>query len=864
MTPSIHAAPQEPLMAANACLSDKQLQQLLSQESAPESLAEVSEHLEDCPRCRAALERLTLQSLQLDPEILKDIKQDPEIAEPALAALLDKAKQGQPADDSSHEQLIETEIRSFLKPSDTPGSIGRLDEYEIQGIVGRGGMGIVLKGFDPSLCRTVAIKLLAPHWSVNALARRRFIREARATAAVVHEHIVTIHAVREDAPLPYLVMQFVQGVTLHDKLQKTGPLELKEVLRIGMQAAQGLAVAHAQGLVHRDIKPANILLENGVERVKITDFGLARAVDDASVTHSGVIAGTPEYMSPEQARGEAVDVRSDLFSLGSVLYSLCTGKPPYTGSNALSVVRKVADEPAPHVRRANPEIPNWLAKIISKLMEKRPEDRYPSAAEIARVLEDHLAELQNPSLVEPSAPPERKRPPLQVAAALVLLLSLFGLTYAEATGRTEVLQYVASILRIQTPHGTLVLEIADPEIKVAIDAGGETITGAGPHELTLRPGEHQWQAIRDGKTVDGWVTIDKGEKQVLKVSMEGEKEVERAKVSNDPRPAQATASDPFTQEHDGSLKGERLPETEDDGHDSYSSLIERYRIAAIDAALKKLEDSKTSYLRFDITDISATPPKEPGNVSVLTYPGDIGVFGLSQDGEHALITSSDGLLLWNLAQSNPQPIPGVGSRDGVSGAAFAPNNKMFAVAVSDGLRIYALDDLHSIGRNVRLDSGPGEVAFSGDSQILWVALNKEVIGFDATSGERVGGFYTVEGHGSRLATAGALLLRPVGKRSSSTTTRRAKSFIPSTFPAMQSSCASRMMGSTSTMRSPHRATPRSAIKLRTRHVMMARSFVTISRRKMKKLWLPVCQCFRTSLSLRMVRCWRMPLATTPK
>src|SRR5206468_6079026 len=139
--------------------------------------------------------------------------------------------------------------------------------------------------------------------------------------AVTHENVVTIHEVNGNAKIPYLVMQFVAGVTLGDKLEKTGPLGVKEILRIGAQIAQGLAAAQKQGLVHRDIKPGNILLENGVERVKITDFGLARAVDDVGFTQTGQVTGTPQYMSPEQAMGEHVDHRSDLFSLGSVLYT---------------------------------------------------------------------------------------------------------------------------------------------------------------------------------------------------------------------------------------------------------------------------------------------------------------------------------------------------------------------------------------------------------------------------------------------------------------------------------------------------------------------------------------------------------------
>src|SRR5947199_77383 len=165
---------------------------------------------------------------------------------------------------------------------------------------------------DPVFRRRIEA-MLAAHEASGELLQR--------AAAVTNEHVVAIHAIEEDQRPPYLVMQFVDGVSLQEKLDRQGPLELRAILRIGVQIAEGLAAAHAQGLVHRDIKPANILLENGVERVWITDFGLARAVDDASLTRTGVIAGTPQYMSPEQAAACRVDHRSDLFSLGSVLYA---------------------------------------------------------------------------------------------------------------------------------------------------------------------------------------------------------------------------------------------------------------------------------------------------------------------------------------------------------------------------------------------------------------------------------------------------------------------------------------------------------------------------------------------------------------
>ena len=229
-----------------------------------------------------------------------------------------------------------------------------------------------MRGYDPALDRHSAIKVLAPELATNASARSRFSREAKSAAAVVHEHVVPIQTVDEERGLPYLVMPVVEGKSLEQRVAETGPLELKEVLRIGMQIASGLAAAHAQGLVHRDVKPANILLENGVERVMITDFGLARAVDDANMTQSGVIAGTPQYMSPEQARGNDVDHRSDLFSLGSVLYFMCTGRSPFRAETTMGVLNRIANDKPRSLRMINSDIPVWLQSIIERLLAKDP------------------------------------------------------------------------------------------------------------------------------------------------------------------------------------------------------------------------------------------------------------------------------------------------------------------------------------------------------------------------------------------------------------------------------------------------------------------------------------------------------------
>jgi serine/threonine protein kinase len=317
--------------------------------------------------------------------------------------LANRCADGETQGETPENELVGDE-RGFLTPTDKPGVLGSLGHYDILEVIGRGGMGVVLRAFDEKLNRVVAIKVMAAQLATNATARKRFKREAQAAAAVSHDHVVTIHAVEEaflPSPLggegsgvrglPYLVMQYVAGLSLQQRLDRDGPLQLPEILRVGMQTAAGLAAAHAQGLVHRDVKPANILLENGVERVKITDFGLARAAADASLTQSGVVAGTPQYMSPEQAEGRHLDQRSDLFSLGSVLYAMCTGRAPFRASGTVAVLKRVCEVTPRPVRETNPDIPDWLVAIIDKLHAKNPADRYQTAVEVAELLNQHLA-----------------------------------------------------------------------------------------------------------------------------------------------------------------------------------------------------------------------------------------------------------------------------------------------------------------------------------------------------------------------------------------------------------------------------------------------------------------------------------------
>ncbi len=283
---------------------------------------------------------------------------------------------------------------SFLQTSSKPGSIGKLAHYEVLNVIGQGAFGIVLKAFDEKLHRLVAIKVMNPQLAATSPPRKRFLREARAAAAIRHENVVQVYSV-EEQPLPYLVMEFIDGQTLQQKLDGVGPLETAEVLHIGRQIASGLAAAHATGLIHRDIKPGNILLESGPDqKVKITDFGLARAADDASMTRTGTVCGTPMYMAPEQALGLTLDHRADLFSFGSVLYQMACGRPPFRAPTTIAVLRRVADEAPRPLQEIIPEIPDWLVAIVSKLHAKQPDERFQTAKEVADLLGRCQSELQ--------------------------------------------------------------------------------------------------------------------------------------------------------------------------------------------------------------------------------------------------------------------------------------------------------------------------------------------------------------------------------------------------------------------------------------------------------------------------------------
>ena len=481
-----------------------QLEAFLSGELTDDEESELADHLNECVGCREQLE-----ASAAEPDCWT---QAGDLLKPQ-----DVGHDGSPAE-RPDELLHVRHVLDALAPTDDPQMLGRLGGYEVSGVVGTGGMGVVLKAFDRSLDRTVAIKVLAPHLASSGAARKRFAREAKAAAAVLHPNVMAIHGVANDEELPYLVMPYLRGVSLQKRIDDEGPLPTCEILRIGSQIAEGLAAAHAQGLVHRDVKPANILLEEGVERVAITDFGLARAVDDAAMTRTGVVAGTPQFMSPEQARGDAVDGRSDLFSLGSVLYTACTGRLPFRADTSFGTLRRITDTEPRAIREINPDVPPWLCEIVEKLMAKQPDDRFASASEVADRLGAWLAHVQQPNVIPP---PKRIDPPTASAGGGK---RSGGLKYLAGAGFFFSLVLAGILIVLELNKGMLKIECDMDDVPIRIVQGEDvvdrlTVSKSGA-SVRISAGEYvvEIDGDMDGIAVaDGAVSLSRRGEAVVRI-----------------------------------------------------------------------------------------------------------------------------------------------------------------------------------------------------------------------------------------------------------------------------------------------------------------------------------------------------------
>jgi eukaryotic-like serine/threonine-protein kinase len=374
-------------------------------------------------------------------------------------------------------------LTDFLAPARADDELGRLGKYRILKILGFGGMGVVYKAEDPLLKRTVALKAMLPTLAASASAGKRFLLEAQSMAAVEHDHVVRVLEVAEERGVPFLAMEFLKGEPLDGRLERDKTLPIPEVMRIGKEIAEGLQAAHEQGLIHRDIKPGNIWLEAPKGRVKILDFGLARsAQQESGLTQQGAIIGTPAFMAPEQGRGDAGDGRSDLFSLGVILYRLCCGKQAFQGKDTVSTLMAVATHEPPPPIRANPELPPELSDLVMQLLQKGPDRRPKSATVVVEMLQGLETKLRRAQEVketvslppparekaspakEKAAPAKRGRLPLLVGS-LLLLAGLIGAGL-----------WAAGFFRFQTEQGDLVLQTDDDDFAfVPVKGGGLTL-----------------------------------------------------------------------------------------------------------------------------------------------------------------------------------------------------------------------------------------------------------------------------------------------------------------------------------------------------------------------------------------------------
>lgn len=498
---------------------DRRLKRLLAASDHDAEVDPWMKHVDQCSECQSRLRELAADDHEWEKAV-------------AVLASGDDDESCFGSDQGAQSNWNEAMVKQSLQQPSHPEMLGRLGRYEIERMIGSGGMGIVFKSFDTELNRVVAVKLLAPHLAARGSARKRFAREARAAAGVRDDHVVPIFNVESEKEPPFLVMQYVAGGSLQEKLDRDGPLEVPEVLRIGLQTAKGLAAAHAQGLIHRDVKPSNILLDEGVERALLTDFGLARTEDDACLTRSGFHPGTPHYMSPEQVRGEAIDGRSDLFGLGCVLYALCTGHSPFRADTSYAVMRRITDEESRPIRETNPDVPEWLDQIVMNLLAKSPDDRFDSAEKIADLLKGCLAHIQNPTTTPLPAP-------------VAKLANSFGVLHNKPTTERPgdfcyppigkligdaafafslILAGVLIVLELN--KGTLKVESEVDDIPIRIMQGDETVkqlmVTKSPQKVRIAAGDYI--VVVDGRfdatvVAGGNVSLQRGGTDVVKIAM---------------------------------------------------------------------------------------------------------------------------------------------------------------------------------------------------------------------------------------------------------------------------------------------------------------------------------------------------------
>ncbi len=766
------------------CPPAAELRDLSAGRLLPPVMETLFQHLETCPDCLGRVQALVSDETLGEIQEPRSEGPDQAILDLLVARLTRLATLASSEDTSgvTAVRLLERtqEVYDFLAPAQGPGEIGRLGPYRILRVLGVGGMGVVFAAEDPRLQRRVAVKAMRPSLAASSPARQRFLREARAMAAVKNEHIVAIHEVNEDRGVPFLAMEFLEGESLDSWLRREGPLSLAEVLRIGLEVAEGLAAAHQGGLIHRDIKPGNIWLESaapltpvgaasraapgdsqrespgparlagptGTEggRVKVLDFGLARAGAGASpetpLTHEGAIIGTPGFMAPEQVRGEAVDARCDLFGLGCVLYQMATGTLPFRGPDSMSTLFASATQTPPAPREVNAAVPQRLSDLIVRLLAKKPEDRPASAAAVAAelaALQDEARqkgeatrkykatrECETTRECEAPAEPARRgsagASPTQTPPRRRWPLAL------AASALLGVAVLAAVVIRIPTPLGTLVIESEDPTAEVIVKQNGAIIrrkTGEGEIKLKVGTYEIELTDSKSGlKLSSDHFTLNPGRPEKIRIYLDRKPPVPAPGPLRGPSPLDALSPRAIPREE----WVKNLPHETVAVLGSHRGFHQGAMDGEVGFQLAYSPDGRrrlASILKHSLVLWDAGTLLPLAEISV-DDPKDV---AFSPDGAILACAGRSGVQFWDLLGGKPTERPGIQDRSVVNRLRFSPHGKTLACTCADGkVRLWNWTTVPPARRDVLEPIDPYcRASFSKDGKTLACADGQNTV-----------------------------------------------------------------------------------------------------------------------------------------